>query len=130
MAANALDIARYTTNGVLVVSPTNPAISQAIAGTFVDAQDGTETEIEHFFDNEADSQVLLDETFGIVSRIAPTYLALELADTLGVGTSVPIAPLVPTGRLVDERTGLNRIVRIRAYAVDYGTDRYSVEVIE
>ena len=130
MAANPLDVARYTTNGVLVVSPIDPAISQAIAGTFVDAQDGTETEIEHFFDAEADCQALLDETFSIVSRIAPAYLALELDDTLGLGTAIPIAPLVPTARLVDERTGLDRVVRVRAYAVDYGTDRYSIEVIE
>ncbi|MBX9816066.1 MAG: hypothetical protein K2X76_15315 [Sphingomonas sp.] len=130
MPANPADVARYTTNGVLVVSPINPAVSAAIAANFIDARDGTETEIEHFFQYETDCQVLLDESFALLSQADPVYLALELNDDLRLGTAYPIAPLVPTARLVDERNGLDRIVRVRAYAIDTGTDRASIEVIE
>lgn len=130
MAADPDDIARYTTDGVLVVAPTDPAVSTAIQAAHIDARDGSGSEIEHFFDAEADSQAMLDELFALRSRVQPVYLAVEIDDSLGLGSSIPVAAQVPCFRIVDDATGLSEIVRVRGYAANLGTDRYSVELIQ
>ena len=130
MPANAEDIARYTTDGVLVVAPVDPAVSAAIQTTHIDARDGSGSEIEHFFDNEADSQAILDELFALRSQVAPLSLAVEIDDALGLGTAIPIAATVPCLRIVDHAVGLSQVVRVRAYAANFATDRFSVELIQ
>lgn len=130
MTANPQDIAQFTTDGVLVISPVDPDISTAIAANHVDARDGTSIEIEHFFDLASDSQAMLDELFALRSRVQPLYLAVEIEDDLGLGYLIEVAPTVPCFRIVDEQAGLSEIARLRAYAVNYANDRYSVELIE
>lgn len=130
MAATAADIARYTTDGITVVSPVNPATVAAIKAAFSDAQDGSETEIEHFFDTEADSQAMLDELFAILSQVNPPYLAIETDSSIGLGTTVPIAPIVPSFTVTDGAENVIGTLRVRGYAFDSGTDRYSVELIK
>lgn len=129
MPAAVVDIARYTTDGVVVTAPTDPAVTAAIEAAFSDAQDGGETEIEYFFDTEADAQAMLNELFAIKSQVNPTYIALETDSSLGLGTDIPIAPVVPTFTVTD---GVDLIgaLRLRGYAFDSGTDRYSVELIK
>lgn len=130
MAADPEDIARYTTDGVLVVAPADPAISAAIQAVHIDARDGSGTEIEHFFDTEADSQALLDELFALRSQVQPLYLAIEIDETLGLGTAIPVAASVPCFRVFDDAIGLSQVVRVRAYAANFATDRFSVELIQ
>lgn len=129
MAALPADIARFTTDGVLIVSPVNPAISAAIAANFIDARDGTNQEIEYFFDDVDDAQAMLDELFDYQSRIQPIYLAVETDEGLGLGDAIAIAPAVPCVGLTDAQAGLAATLRVRAYAVDFNTDRYSVELL-
>lgn len=130
MAADPDDIARYTTDGVLVVAPVDPAVSAAIQAMHIDARDGTATEIEHFFDTEADSQAMLNELFALRSQVQPLYLAVEIDDSLGLGSTVAVAPTVPCFEIVDQAVGLSRVVRVRGFATNFGTDRFSVELIQ
>lgn len=130
MSADPADIARYTTDGVLIVAPQNPAVSAAIAAGFIDAKDGSAGEIEYFFDDPADAQAMLDELFGYLSQVQPPYVAVEIDDSLGLGSTVPIAPRVPCFMITDDVAGFSAVARVRGYAVDLGSDRYSVELIK
>lgn len=130
MAADPEDIARYTTDGVLVVAPSDPAVSAAIQAAHIDARDGSGTEIEHFFDDPADSQAMLDELFALRSRVDPVYLAVEIDDSIGIGSAIPVAPAVPCFRIIDAGRGLDQVVRVRGYAANFATDRFSVELIQ
>ena len=130
MPADPDDIALYTTDGVLVVAPTDPAISAAIQATHIDARDGSANEIEHFFDTEAASQLLLNELFALRSQVQPLYLAVEIDESLGLGSTIPVQASVPCLRVVDDATGLSQVVRVRAYAANFATDRFSVELIQ
>lgn len=130
MSADPADIARYTTDGVLIVAPQNPAVSAAIAAGFIDAKDGSAAEIESFFDDPADAQAMLDELFGYLSQVQPPYVAVEIDDSLGLGFTVPIAPRVPCFTITDDVAGFATVARVRGYAVDLNTDRYSVELIK
>jgi hypothetical protein len=118
------DVAKYTNDGVVVTS-TNPAIK----AEHVDARNSGAGEIEMFFDSEADAQILLDEKFTYLSKISPVHDGIEVEESLGLGTTVAIAPQVPSFRVVDESRQLDQVARVRAYAFDLATDRFSVEVI-
>lgn len=130
MAADPADIARFITDGILIVSPVDPAVSAAIAAAHIDALDSGTGEIEQFFDEEADGQAMLDELFAIQSAVNPPYFAVEIEDSLGLGSAIPISPKVPCFRLTDEAQGLSVLLRTRGYAIDLGADRYSVELIQ
>jgi len=129
MAATPADIAKYTTDGVVVTSPTNPAVSAAIAADHIDAINGADREIEMFFDSAADAQVLLDERFAYLSKINPVHVGIEVEEAIDIGGVIPVAPNVPTFRVVDDAINLDTLVRTRAYAQDMNTDRFSVEVL-
>jgi len=125
MPALPADIAKYTTDGV-VVTASNPAIKTS----FSDAQDGGEVEIEMFYDTEADAQWALNERFAIVSQIAPPHMALEIAETIALGTDIPIAPQAPCLRVIDAESGIDDTLRVISYAYEMNSDRYSIEVMK
>lgn len=130
MPASPSDIAKFATDGVVVVSPSDPAVAAAIRAAHIDARDLGTQEIEHFFDSPVDSQAMLDELFGILSRVDPFDLAVEVDQSIGLGHSLPITPNVPCARIVDSESGVDKAVRVRSYAADSGADRYSVAVRE
>ena len=130
MAATPADIARYTTDGVLVTSPLDPATSQAIAAAHIDARNGINNEIEMFYDTAADTQAALDEIFALLSQVNPAYLAVELDETIGLGSSIALAPRVPTIGVVDLAAGVMLGLRVRAFASEMGTDRFAVELLQ
>lgn len=89
-----------------------------------------DSEIEMFFDNPADAQILLDERWAWRSAPGRPKEQLELAADLGLGTIVPLAPALPTYTINDETRGLRGAVcAVRGFSVDHNTDRYAVEVI-
>jgi hypothetical protein len=130
MAANPADIARYTTNGTLITAPANPLVSAAIKGDHIDARDGGANEMETFWVDPDDAQVMAEALFSYQSQVDPLYLAVEVSETLGLGSTIPIAPRVPCARITDLAAGLDTTARVRSYAQDMGTDRFSIEVIE
>jgi hypothetical protein len=124
MAALPADIAKYTTDGKVITSSNAP-----LKAAHPEAEDIVE-EIEMFFDTEADAQVLLDEKLVLRSRLGGLHEGVEVDESLGLGTTVPIAPTVPCYRFVDAMRGIDRVARVRAFAYESGTDRYSVELEE
>lgn len=125
MTATPADVARYTQDG-FVLTAEDPAIKAA----FGDAQDGGDREIEMFFDTVADAQLMLDERFALLSQASPIHEGIEVEESLGLGSDIPIAPVVPAVTVVDDTRAINTVARVRAYAYSGDTDRYSVEVLE
>jgi hypothetical protein len=128
MAATPSDIAKYTTDGVRLVAPTNAAIGDAIKAAHIDARDGDSDEIEMFYDDPADGQAMLNERFAIESIANPVSLGLEVEESLGLGATIPLTPAVPVFTVVDTASGFSAPMRVSGYAADMGADRYSVAV--
>lgn len=129
MAADPADIALYTTEGVIVYSPSNPAVGAAILAVHIDAQNLVDTQIETFFDSATDAQVLLDEAWAILSTVNPASYGIEIDDTLGLGSSLAVTPTVPCFTIVDDVRGTTQVARVRAYTAEYGSDRFAVEML-
>lgn len=124
MPATAADVAAYTVDGIVVTSQ-NSAIKTLIH----DAKDLGENEIEMFFDDPADAQVMLDEKFAILSTIGPLHEGIEVEDRIGIGTAIPYTPAVPSFTVVDDSRNLNAVGRLRAFVEDRHTDRFSIELL-
>lgn len=129
MSALPGDIALYTTDGVLLTSPVDPAVSAAIAADNIDAKSSGTSEVVMFFDNASDGQIYLDERFSYQSKVNPAHIGIEIEDIIDLGGSIPLTPNVPTFTVVDSDINFTATVRTRAYAQDMGTDRFSVEVL-
>ena len=95
MPATPSDIARFTTDGVLLT-----AEDPAIKANHLDAEDGAASgrELEMFYDDPADAQDMLDERFAILSQISAVHEGIEVEETLGIGTVIPLTPTVPCSR--------------------------------
>jgi hypothetical protein len=119
------DIARYTNDGVVLT-----ALDLPLRANHPDAVDGGNEELEMFFDNPADAEVLLAERFDLLSQVSALHEGIEVSESLGLGSSVPIAPNVPCFTIVDESRGISKVARTRAYVYEAAGDRYSVEVLE
>jgi hypothetical protein len=90
---------------------------------------GDDTEIESFFDDEADAQVLFDERWNWKSAAGRVRQMIEVASSFGLGTTVAVTPALPTITITDEIRAISNVVAmVRAYAIDYNTDRYAVEL--
>lgn len=129
MPADPADIALYTTDGILLVSPTVDAVADAIKAAHINARSFADQEREMFFDDPADAQVLLDEAFDILSVVNPGSWGVELADSIGLGSTIPLTPTVPCLTVVDDPRAISTVVRVRAYATEMGTDRYAIELL-
>jgi hypothetical protein len=129
MAATPADIAKYTTDGTLLTAPSNVAISEAIKANHIDARSGEDREIEMFYDVAADGQAALEERFTFLSIVNPVHLGIEVEEALDLGGAIAIAPAVPRFTIVDDTRNLTTTARLRGYAYDMGTDRFSVEVL-
>jgi hypothetical protein len=125
MSATPAAVAKYTSDGVQLT-----AENAAIKTSHVDAINAGDSEVEMFFVDPAHGQLLLDERFTILSRIGALHEGIEVDDSLGLGTTVPLTPSVPCVLVVDERREIETVARVRAFAYDGETDRYSVEVVE
>ena len=91
---------------------------------------GEDNEIESFFDARADAQVLLDERWAWKSAVGRPRELLEFTTGFGLGTSVALTPALPRMTITDEtRAILAASVIVRAYAVDYNSERYAAELV-
>lgn len=129
MPAAPADVAKYTNDGVVLRAP-DAATSAAIKALHAEARTTGDGEIEMFFVNPDHAQVLLTEKAGLLTQVAPFHAAIETEETLGIGDTVPIFPIVPSFRCIDEALGIDVVARTRAFGRDPSTDRNSVEVIQ
>lgn len=123
MTALPADIARFTANGTVVT-----AEDAAIKTNFSDARDMGETELEMFCDDPDDAQILLNERFAIAAQVAPLHMAIELDETLRLGTAIPIAPETPLIRVIDVENDIDETLRLISYAHQMASDTFSIEV--
>ena len=127
MPALPIDIARYTTDGIVVTAPTDQAVTDAIKADHIDARTGTE--IEMFYDDAADGQWALNERFTYLRKVNPTHLGIEVQEAIELGSEIPLTPQVPSFRVVDPYLDVDVVARTRAYAHNMATDRFSVDVL-
>src|SRR3546814_13245244 len=104
MPASPGDIAKYTTDGVVITSE-DPALKV----THPDAVDLGSEEKEMFFVSSAHAQILLDETLELRSKANACHVGVEVDETLGVGTHTAIAPGVPCSRSINEADYINAL---------------------
>lgn len=116
-------IARYTQDGITLTY--KDAVLKAAEPT---ATDGGE--IPTFFRYRADAQVCLDQRAALLGGDGKAHEAVEVEETLGIGTAIPVTPVVPSFRLVDESRGLDFNGRTRSVSFDMTIDRYSIEVVQ
>lgn len=122
MPAAPNDIARYTQDGVALTFK-----DQDLKNRQPNATDAGE--IPTFFRYRADAQVKLTERGALLGGLGRLHEAVELDEVLGVGTKIPVAPVVPSFRLVDDDRDLDRNGRTRSISFDTTTDRYSLELV-
>lgn len=124
MAALPADIAKFTSDGVLIT------ISDAsILTNHPEAYDQADQEIEMFFDSAADATILLQERFDILSQLSPEHEAVVVDESLLLGSDVAVTPTIPCFRAVDEDRDLDKVLRMRAYAYETGADYFSIELM-
>lgn len=88
-----------------------------------------DSEIESFFDTAADAQVLLDERWAWKSAAGRPREQIELDSSFGLGTLVAVTPTLPTITITDEaRAIIADVCMVRAYSIDYTSERYAVEL--
>ena len=124
MAANPSDIAKYTSDGVLITLK-----DEAIKQRDPNALDTGERELGMFFDDPAHGQIVAAELFAYVSAEGRPNEGIEIPDNLGLGTSVPVFPRAPRAHLIDDSRGINVIAAIRAYSFDMAEDAYAMEFV-
>lgn len=124
MPATPARIAKSTVDGV-ALSRVDPALRAANP----DAVDEGSSEIEMFFDDPADADVLLDERWNWRKQIARPHEAVEVEETLGLGTTQAIVPTIPQFTIRDASRGIDAQVKARAFVADHRVDRYSVELV-
>lgn len=127
MPASPADIARFTTDGVVVT--TDAAAGAAVLAAHPNAREIEEgQEIEMFFVDPAHAQAMLDERFELQSIGGPLHDGVELENGPGIA-EVLSAPVVPSFTVADD-DGRQIDVRAAAYARNMRIDRHAIEVIE
>lgn len=127
MTALPADIAKFTNDGVVI--RTDDAAGAAILADHPNArsiEDGRE--IEMFFTDTDDAQVLLDERFALMSEPG-LHDGIEVEETLGLGTTIALSPTVPCFTVIDQ-DNIATVARTRSYARSMSADRYAVEALE
>ena len=125
MPATPADIAKFTRDGVVLTRE-----DTALRDSQRDAQTTGETEMESFYNNSADAQVMLDEIYATYSKVSPVHEGIEVTESLGLGTAIPLTPSVPAFQVVDEERGINVLARTRAFSYDTESESFAVEVLE
>lgn len=129
MTALPADIGALTTDGVVI--STDAAQNTAIRALHIDAQpDGDPAEIEMFYTDPADGQFMLNEKWGLMKKAGPGHVGVELDQSIGLGNTTPINLQVPSYTIQDEISGTDTLMRVRSFAQDMSTDRYSTEFLE
>lgn len=125
MPAQPADIARYTTDGVVIT-----ASDDELRQDHVEAIDGLNEPIEMFFDDVESGQTVLNERFSLLSRINAVHEGIEVEERLELGSEILLTPNVPSFRIIDPSRGIDKVARLRAFSYEAEMDRFSVEVVE
>lgn len=122
MVATPEAIAKYTEDGQLLI-----ANDVDLLAAHPDAKDAGD--INTMFRFVADGQAMLDLRAAMLKKVGALHEMVEVTDELGVGTTIPVAPQVPTFTVIDASRDLKGLGRVRAVAIDFTIDRYSIELV-
>lgn len=122
MPASPADIAKYTQDGELLTYE-----DAALKAAHPIAKD--QGEISTYIRYSSDAALLLAERGVLQGGVGKLHEAVEVDQSLGIGTDIPITPQVPTFTAIDDTRDLNAPARLRAVVQDFETERYSVELI-
>lgn len=123
MPATPARVALSLNDGVLL-SRADPAIKADHPNAVAE-----ENEVESFFDTAEDAEVMLGERWDWRSRVGGLREQIEVDSSLNLGTTVPITPAAPQVKITDEDRGIiGQNCIVRAYAVDYTSERYAIEL--
>ncbi len=123
MSADPAIIAKYTRDGITLTFQ-----DDLLKAANPNAVDGGE--IPTYFRYQADCQAMLDERAAILSAVGGPHEAVEVSQELGVGTRIPVTPIVPSFRAIDATRSLDDTLRVRATSFDGAKDKYSVEMVK
>lgn len=124
MPALPADIARYTSDGVLITLK-----DDAIKTQDPNAMDAGDREIEMFFDDPDDAELVAQEIYNFVSQASRAHEAIQMEDNVGLGSIVPVFPLAPRASIRDDTRGIDTVTIIRAYSFDMDSDAYAIELV-
>lgn len=124
MPASPARIPLMTSDGIVL-----SRVDLAVRAAHPNAADASGSDREFFFDNEADQAALLDEYFNWRKQPGRIHEAVEVEATFGLGISIALTPAIPQVNALDDGRGLNVFAKIRAYAADYTTERFSLELL-
>lgn len=82
--------------------------------------------IPSFFNSTADAQIMLNERFAF-QKSERGHEAAEADTPLSIGSGVAITPVLPKAKMVDVDRPLDQLMILRGMAVDFETDRNSIE---
>lgn len=115
---------RLLLNDGVVLSRADPSLKADYANA-----EGSSAEVESFFDNADDADVILEQRWLFLSEPGRKREQIETSSRLRLGTGVSVVPAAPKIRVVDRRRGLDERVTVRAYSIDYNSERYAIECI-
>ena len=92
------------------------------------AKDGFADVRESFFSDVDDAQGLVDELAANVGAVRG-HEAAEVDSPLGIGTDIAITPVLPKATMKDRTVGLDANQVIKGIAIDFHTERNSIETI-
>src|SRR4051812_25184486 len=124
MPASPARIPMMTSDGVAL-----SRVDSALRTAQPNASDENGTEREYFFDTQADTDAMIDEYWNWRKTPGRVHEAVETDSGFGLGTTVAVSPAIPQFTVVDDGRGINALARVRAFAVDYTKERYSVELL-
>lgn len=124
MPALPSDIARYTSDGVLITLQ-----DEAIKTADPNASNTGDNAIDMFFDDPDDARVVAEELFSFLSFAGRPHEAIEIEDGLGLGSTTAIFPLAPRASIRDDTRRIDTVAIIRAYSFDMDSDAYALELI-
>lgn len=125
MSADAATVAKITRDGIDIEQK-----STAIRDAHPDAVDDSNNVRETFVDDIADAETLLLEQWNILSTLDPFHIGVEAEEKIDLGGAISITPQVPSFTIVDPKTDLSKVARVRAFAYDLETERFAIEFIE
>lgn len=124
MAATPADIARYSSDGALIVLK-----DEAIKDRDPNAQDTGDREVAMFFNDSDHGEILANELFAFVSLEGRPHEGVETNDSLGLGSSVFVFPRAPRAYIIDEERKIDQLAIVRQYSFDMGSDTYALELV-
>jgi len=103
------------------------ASDPSVLDDYPEALDETDQPSPSFFTKAAHAQVFVNERLAIKKNVRPID-AIETTLPLVVGEDFTVAPNIPLVKVVDKRNGVDRLMKIAGYSVDFQEQANALEL--